>query len=64
MFGIKGTVDGKVMVEEYSVGLFNTSISELEEATQYYYDADTDSYDEVVSYQVAPNLSPTVSQKN
>lgn len=60
LFGIKGTVDGKVMVEEYSVGLFNTSISELEEATQYYYDADTDSYDEVVSYQVAPNFS----QKN
>jgi hypothetical protein len=54
LFGIKGTVSGKTVVEEYSIGIYNTSPSELEEATQYYYDIDTDSYDEVVSYQVAP----------
>jgi subtilisin family serine protease len=63
LFGIKGTVDGKVMVEEYSVGLYNTSVTELETATQYYYDDDTESYDEVVSYQVAPGFQYS-SQKN
>jgi hypothetical protein len=54
LFGIKGTISGKTVVEEYSIGLYNTSESELEESSQYYYDSDTDSYDEVVSYQVAP----------
>ena len=54
LFGIKGTVSGKTVVEEYSIGLYNTSIDELSDASQYYYDEDTDSYDEVVSYQVAP----------
>jgi hypothetical protein len=54
LFGIKGTVSDKTVVEEYSIGLYNTSVSELEGATQYYYDEDTNSYDEVVSYQVAP----------
>jgi hypothetical protein len=54
LFGIKGTVSGKTVVEEYSIGLYNTSIDELADASQYYYDGDTDSYDEVVNYQVAP----------
>jgi subtilisin family serine protease len=56
LFGIKGTISGKTVVEEYSIGLYNTSESELEESSQYYYDSDTDSYDEVVSYQVAPKF--------
>lgn len=56
LFGIKGTINGTTVVEEYSIGLYNTSISELDGAIQYYYDEDTDSYDEVVSYQVAPNF--------
>ena len=54
LFGLKGTVSDKTVVEEYSIGIYNTSVSELEDATQYYYDEDTNSYDEVVSYQVAP----------
>ena len=54
LFGIKGTISGKTVVEEYSIGLYNTSESELAESPQYYYDTDTDSYDEVISYQVAP----------
>lgn len=55
LFGVKGTVSGKTVIEEYSVGIYNTDESELEEAVQYYYDNDTNSYDEVVTYQVAPN---------
>ena len=54
LFGVKGTISDKVQVEEYSIGLYTSSASELEAATQYYYDADNNSYDEVVSYQVAP----------
>ena len=55
-FGLKGTIDGKVYVEEYSIGVFTNSDSELDQATQYYYDTESDSYDEVVSYQVAPTV--------
>lgn len=58
LFGIKATVNGKVLVEEFSVGLYASSVSELDEATQFYYDSDTDSYDQVVAYNVA------ASQKN
>ncbi len=54
-FGVKGSIDGKTKVEEYSIGLYNTSVSELDSASQYYYDTETASYDEVISYQVAPN---------
>lgn len=54
LFGVAGTVSGKTVVEEYSIGLFNSAESELEEATQYYYDSDNNAYDEVVSFQVAP----------
>lgn len=54
LFGIKALVGGKAVVEEYSIGLYNTDITDLEEATQYYYDEDTATYDAVVSYQVAP----------
>lgn len=53
-FGIKGVIDGKTKVEEYSIGLYTTSVSELDAASQFYYDSDTGSYDEVISYQVAP----------
>ena len=54
MFGVAGTVSGKTVVEEYSIGLYNSADSELEEANQYYYDAENNLYDEVVSFQVAP----------
>ena len=53
LFGLKGTISGKTVVEEYSIGIYNTSVSELDDATQYYYDEDTNSYDEVVNYQVS-----------
>ena len=55
IFAIKGVVDGNASVEEYSVGLYVESESELDDSvSSYYYDADTESYDEVVNYQVAP----------
>lgn len=57
LFGIKATVNGKVQVEEYSVGLYANDPSELEQASQFYYDTETANYDEVISYQVAPNVS-------
>jgi hypothetical protein len=54
LFAVKGTVDGTVVVEEYSIGIYTSDESDLEDAIQYYYDVDTNSYDQVVSYQVAP----------
>jgi len=55
IFAIKGEMDGNLTVEEYSVGLYVTEESELDGgASSYYFDPDTDSYDEVVNYQVAP----------
>ena len=55
LFGIKGIVDGKTQVEEYAIGLYNSNVSELEAASQFYYDTSSDSYDEVIAYQVAPS---------
>ena len=54
IFAIKGKVNNSIVVEEYSVGLFNASEDELDSTSQFYYDADSDEYDLVVSYQVAP----------
>lgn len=56
LFGVAATVLGKTVVEEYAIGLYNSNEAELEEATQYYYDAENNLYDEVVSFQVAPNV--------
>jgi subtilisin family serine protease len=56
LFAIKGKINNGVAVEEYSVGLYTTSEDELASSSQYYYDADANEYDSVVSYQVAPNL--------
>lgn len=53
VFAIKGVVDGETQVEEFSVGIYATDVSELNEAASYYYDATADEYDAVVSYQVA-----------
>lgn len=58
LFGIKATVGTKTVVEEYSIGIYNTNPAELDEASQFYYDTDIGSYDEVIGFQVAP-----VSQK-
>jgi len=56
VFAIKGKINTNIVVEEYSVGLYTTSEDELTSSSQYYYDADANEYDLVVSYQVSPNL--------
>ena len=54
LFAMKGKVSGEVIVEEFSIGVYETAESELEEAASYYYDATDDEYDQVVNYQAAP----------
>ncbi len=56
VFAIKGKINTNTVVEEYSVGLYTTNEDELTSSSQYYYDADANEYDLVVSYQVSPNL--------
>jgi subtilisin family serine protease len=54
IFAIKGQIAGKLKVEEYSVGVYTSSEDELtEDTSSYYYDADLDEYDEVITYQAA-----------
>lgn len=56
IFAVRGVVDGVTMVEEYSVGLYNTDIAELDpdaDVRTFYYDSDNGEYDEVVNYQLA-----------
>ena len=45
-FAIKGTIDNVVGVAEYTVGVYQDSISELSSATEYFYDTDTETYEE------------------
>ena len=59
-FAIKGTVASKVYVEEFQIGLYNTSEDELESSSEYYWDGDANSgngdYEEVINYNTAfPN---------
>ena len=60
LFAVKGepSEGADVVVEEYSVGVYATDESELEESAvaSYYYDADSSEYDAVVNYQVAPKF--------
>lgn len=56
-FAIKGTMNSKVYVEEYSVGLYATDESELNASTEYYYNDDDDEYEEAVSYQLSINYN-------
>lgn len=56
IFAIRGVVDGITMVEEYSIGLYNTELAELDpdaDVSSFYYDPDNTEYDEVVNYQLA-----------
>jgi hypothetical protein len=45
-FAVKGSVGNIVGVAEYAVGVYNNDISELEQCTEYYYDTDTETYEE------------------
>lgn len=61
VFALRGTVNGDVFVEEYSVGLYQDNPGELdpevsEDMPVFYYDADADKYDEVVSYALSKDI--------
>lgn len=55
-FSIKGNRSNVVVIEEYSVGVYNTSENELYSAPEYYYDSEEASYDQVVNFNAAKNL--------
>jgi subtilisin family serine protease len=62
-FGIRGEVSGRVMVEEYSVGVYDQDPSELTSASEYYYDTESQDYEQVVTFQGA-TLTPTNKSLN
>ena len=59
LFAIRGSVGGDMLVEEFSVGVYNDKESELVEdgVASYYYDSQNDAYDEVVSYSLAKEFN-------
>jgi hypothetical protein len=72
LFAVKGTViqdvsdpsQNIIVVEEYSVGLYNTNANEVDGSgdgniSSYYYDNSNNEYDQVVNYQVAPSSKPS-----
>lgn len=65
VFAIKGTVGTELLVEEFSVGIWETDESEVDgdTASSFYYDVDNAEYDEIVNYQVAPFPSNQGSQE-
>jgi hypothetical protein len=52
LFAVKGKINNVTKVEEFSIFVYNTSESEIDDSTQYYYDADSEAYDPVVNFQV------------
>ena len=56
VFAVKGTIDEELLVEEFSIGVYETEESEVDgdTASSFYYDVDNAEYDEIVNYQVAP----------
>lgn len=45
-FAIKGTISEITSVNEYSVGVYQNSVDELLDAVEYFYDIDSETYDE------------------
>lgn len=58
LFGVRGKLNGITLVEEFSVGVYESSESELESGSSYYYDDDNSEYDlaQTVNYQLAPPI--------
>lgn len=48
LFGVKGKISDTVVIEEYSIGIYTNDPREVDDCMQYYYDLDTDSYDQMV----------------
>jgi subtilisin family serine protease len=55
IFALKGNVNDQVLVEEFAVGVYQDSEAELasEDVSAFYYDADSDAYDEVADLSLA-----------
>lgn len=49
-FAVKGTLSGTTLVEEYTIGVYETDPNELDTSNEYYYDSGTSSYDQVVNF--------------
>lgn len=49
-FAVRGEVGGTVLVEEYSIGIYTTNVTELDTSPEFYYDADNSDYDQVVNF--------------
>ena len=52
-FAVKGEVSGSILVEEYSIGIYNADVSELDSSPEFYYDSDgvgAEAYDQVVNF--------------
>ena len=49
-FAVKGTVSGVTLVEEYSIGVYETDANELDTSSEFYYDSDNATYDQVVNF--------------
>ena len=52
-FSIRGTIGGVDSINEFSVGLYNTSVAELDASPEFYYDSEETSYDQVVNFNAA-----------
>jgi len=57
-FAVRGTVANTTLVEEYSIGIYETDVSELDESNEYYYDSDNESYDQVINFSASKNPQP------
>ena len=57
---MRGEVGGNTLVEEYSVGVYDSNVSELDTASSYYYDTDNADYDpvETTTYEGAVPQKP------
>lgn len=49
-FAVKGTISGTTLVEEYTIGVYETDPNELDTSVEFYYDSGTSSYDQVVNF--------------
>ena len=49
-FAVKGTISGTTLVEEYTIGVYETDPNELDTSNEYYFDSGTSSYDQVVNF--------------
>ena len=59
-FSMSGNASGTYSIEEFTVGVYNTSESELSGADEFYYDDDDASYDQVVNFNAQKRLQDEV----